>query len=224
MYSYIACRLTSSGSLGARGRPQAGAGVPGRRPFCDGSFGGLRRRGLGRAQEASAPVGGHWRGQEFRAGGYRVIAVRWRPRGRDLVRTDMVMPHLLPSIGAGLGDMPPSERLLRMGLPLANGEGPAERDQQGHGVTDNKSSEEEKQAPAKPPGESGADGGAKSEVGKPFVLSEGLPPVPHKLAARIMRGSTSIWRSSSGTTSKLRGELPAHRLRHRAPPITRSTN
>ena len=25
-------------------------------------------------------------------------------------------------------------------------------------------------------------------VGKPFVLSDGLPPVPHKLAARILRG------------------------------------
>ena len=36
--------------------------------------------------------------------------------------------------------------------------------------------------------ESGTEGGAKGEVGKPFVLSEGLHPVPHKLAARIIRG------------------------------------
>ena len=36
--------------------------------------------------------------------------------------------------------------------------------------------------------ESRIDGGAKGEVGRPFVLSEGLPPVPHKLAARIIRG------------------------------------
>ena len=28
----------------------------------------------------------------------------------------------------------------------------------------------------------------KSSVEKPFILSEGLPPVPHQLAARILRG------------------------------------
>ena len=28
----------------------------------------------------------------------------------------------------------------------------------------------------------------KAGISKPFILSEGLPPVPHKLAARILRG------------------------------------
>ena len=32
------------------------------------------------------------------------------------------------------------------------------------------------------------DDGAKREVGRPCVLGEGLPPVPHKLAVRIVWG------------------------------------
>ena len=66
----------------------------------------------------------------------------------------------------------------------------------------------------------------KSAVDRPFILSEGLPPVPHKLAARILRGeyvdmaellcdnleaqrqAAATTSSTSSTTPKGRREVP----------------
>ena len=133
------------------------------------------------------------------------------------------MSHL-PLSGAGLGDMPPSERLRRMGLALADGDVSARRDRPEDEVADRRLSEEERWLSAPSSGESGRDGGAKGEVGKPFVLSKGLPLVPHKLAARIIRGqyidmaellrdNLEAQRRAACTPSQTQG--PSHLQKHR---------
>ena len=72
-----------------------------------------------------------------------------------------------------------------------------------------------------------AESETKGRVGKPFVLSEGLPLVPHKLAVRILKGeyidmaellrdnleaqrraTSSITQSPSPTAQKHRWEVP----------------
>lgn len=110
-------------------------------------------------------------------------------------------------------------------MVLADGKGPTGRDPTSDEVTDGRSAEEkEKRSSAVSSFESGTDGGAKGEVGKPFVLSEGLPPVPHKLAARILRGeyidmaellrdNLEAQRRAASTPSQTQGS--AHHQKHR---------
>ena len=53
------------------------------------------------------------------------------PLGWGLVRTNMGVTSHLSLSGGCLGDIPPSERLRRMGLALADGDGSAGREQPG---------------------------------------------------------------------------------------------
>jgi len=145
---------------------------------------------------------------------------------RKSVWTDkLVEVSLPPVLGAGLGDMPPPERLSGMGLALADGESSAAL---GGGATDRRSAEEKDALPAKSSAPSSVGGGLESEVkgeiGKPFVLSEGLPPIPHKLAARIMRGeyvdmaellrdNLEAQRRATGISAQTQG--PSHLQKHR---------
>ena len=83
--------------------------------------------------------------------------------------------------GEGLGAMPDAGSVDRLGLGMTGGGGVEDG---GEGVA------------AIAGGGGGSDGAvdaresssSKSAVGKPFILSEGLPPVPHKLVSRILRG------------------------------------
>ena len=129
--------------------------------------------------------------------------------------------------------MPPSERLQRMGLALADGEGPAGRDRvgSGDGGTDIRSAEGNEMRSSAPSSvESRIDGGAKGEVGRPFVLSEGLPPVPHKLAARIIRGeyidmaellrdNLEVQRRAASTPSQTQGSSLHQKHRREIPDL-----
>ena len=111
-----------------------------------------------------------------RCGPLLFLGTRGRPRGgggRQAGRVGRI---------GGRGDMPDAGSVSRLGLRVA---------EEGGGRGGGKSHEEIG-------GECEGDGGdrgagklpteRKGAVGKPFVLSEGLPPVPHKLVARIFRG------------------------------------
>ena len=65
----------------------------------------------------------------------------------------------------------------------------AERDRPGDKTMDRRPAEgRDKWSPAPSSVESGTENGVKGEARRPFVLSEGLRPVPHKLAVRIIWG------------------------------------
>ena len=95
-------------------------------------------------------------------------------------------PPCLPA-GVGLGDMPDAGSVSRLGLRVV---------EEGGGRGGGESLEESGGERGKDGGDKGVEkssGGSapteqKGAVSKPFVLSEGLPPVPHKLVARILRG------------------------------------
>ena len=94
--------------------------------------------------------------------------------------------------------MPPTEAIQELGLPVVSRDVPAELTPEiAAGIA------------------SGAGGGcgddgrgvtaAKLGAEKPFILSEGLPPVPSRLVARILRGEFV------DMTELLRDNLEAHR-------------
>ena len=88
--------------------------------------------------------------------------------------------------GAGLGDMPEVRELERLGLRVTDGEGGDSRsggDAGDVGETTMATTESGERVTTDPKHEA-----TKGGVGKPFILSEGLPPVPQKLVARILRG------------------------------------
>ena len=100
---------------------------------------------------------------------------------------------LSSSVGGDLGEMPDGGAIWWLGLPVAWGATP--------GAGGGPSTE----AGA---GESTGSSPAKTSLNKPFILSEVLPPVPYKLATRILtKASSWTWLSSSAITWRLRYEL-----------------
>ena len=88
---------------------------------------------------------------------------------------------LFPPTEDVLGEMPPTEAIQELGLPVVSGDLPAELTS---GIA---------AGIASGAGGSGSEDGrgvtaAKLVAEKPFILSEGLPPVPSRLVARILRG------------------------------------
>ena len=79
--------------------------------------------------------------------------------------------------GESLADMPNAKNVRRLGLTVTGGED--------DGVVEDGTREKSGGEEVDP--KDAADG-RKDGVGKPFILSEGLPPVPRKLVARILRG------------------------------------
>ena len=124
-----------------------------------------------------------------------VLPVCWR----TLVRCHVSgRSNVVPPTEDVLGEMPPTEAIQELGLPVVSGDLPAELTPEiAAGIT------------------SGAGGGcgddgrgvtaAKLGAEKPFVLSEGLPPVPSRLVARILRGEFV------DMAELLRDNLEAHR-------------
>ena len=86
---------------------------------------------------------------------------------------DLMAVVLSSSVGGDLGEMPDGGAIWWLGLPVAWGATP--------GAGGGPSTE----AGA---GESTGSSPAKTSLNKPFILSEVLPPVPYKLATRILKG------------------------------------
>ena len=100
--------------------------------------------------------------------------------------------------GSGLGVMPTPEEVAGLQLPLAEVlTGMSEAGATGSVGNDG--------ASAKPAGESSKGGVAALEDTLPFILSEGLPPIPAKLTAKIRRGEFV------DMAELLRDNLEAHR-------------
>lgn len=111
----------------------------------------------------SAPVGGHVAAVDGTVG--------------ELAYSAEVMCRCL-SAGDELGALPDPESVRQLGLNVV-GEG----GDSGGGVVGDSGGEGPSSCPPLRP-----DSESKGAVGKPFVLSEGLPPVPHKLVAWILHG------------------------------------
>lgn len=117
--------------------------------------------GAGVAVELATPL------SQGRGGYWRDL---W-PLCSDFIVVDVCLPS-----GDALGAMPDVSTIQQLGLPVADGTpsvGMAAGGEPGAGQ----------------PSTSKAAGGTEPQSTiKPFILSEGLPPVPHKLAARILKG------------------------------------
>ena len=99
-----------------------------------------------------------------------MVAVGLHGIVRELVQSIM---FVFSGTGAPLGDMPDHRDILHLGLPIATVQPPQSTEGTGaRGGTNG--------------GKSG--GAGEKPVEKPFILREGLPPVPHKLASKILRG------------------------------------
>ena len=103
----------------------------------------------------------------------------WGGVGVVVLGESLISAALFSSLGRGLGEMPDGGTIQQLGLPVADERGV-------HGA---------------PPlvlgsgpitevgaGESTGSSAIKTPLNKPFILSEGLPPVPYKLTARILKG------------------------------------
>ena len=91
------------------------------------------------------------------------------------------------SIGERLGEMPGTEGIREPELKVTGDDG---------GQGDKQSSDLPSAATCRAAElKSSTNGESTATVGKPFVLSEGLPPNPHKLAAKILQGNLWIWQS-----------------------------
>ena len=78
-----------------------------------------------------------------------------------------------PPAGDGLGEMPGAESVAGLGVSVVGGATAAPE-----GVTPSAGARSADHVEVEP----------KSSVSRPFILNEGLPPIPHKLATRIWRG------------------------------------